>query len=375
MHLLALDWRKAFDSINPDGLLLALRRFGLPEHFLTLVRAIYRDRVFHVSDSGVTSTEHAQFAGICQGCPLSPFLFVAVMTVLMKDAYEALGERASLAAVADSSRIGFLFDLLYADDTSIIGSQAADVEELARAVESSGKQYGMTLHWGKTQLLSVRSSKRVRAPDGSLLDERPSILYLGALISADGKPDSEISRRIGLASAEFRLLKQLWNHANVTKDQKLTFFNSFVVSKLSYALCTMGLTRAQLRRLDGFHARCLRRIMAIPAAYISRISNNTVRERANVQPLSATIAKAQMMLLGRVGRSDSGSALRRDTLVGGTATPLIGAYVRRVGRPRQDWTTQAMAHARSHFASAAEFERCLLDKSKSSVTKWRAAFC
>ena len=147
-----------------------------------------------------------------------------------------------------------------------------------------------------------------------------------------------------------------------------------MVSKLSYGLSTMALTQAQLRRIDGFHTRCLRQVLAIPAGYISRISNCTVRARANVQPLSSTIARAQAMLLGRVGRSGTGSALRRDTFVGDTAVPLIGAYIRRVGRPRQEWTTQVLAQARSAFSSIADFERCLLDRSRESVTRWRAVF-
>ena len=41
VHLLALDWQKAFDSISPASLILALRRFGLPEQVLNLIRLIY----------------------------------------------------------------------------------------------------------------------------------------------------------------------------------------------------------------------------------------------------------------------------------------------------------------------------------------------
>ena len=44
LHLLALDWQKAFDSIDPSALLNALRRFGLPSKFRQAVEAIYTER-------------------------------------------------------------------------------------------------------------------------------------------------------------------------------------------------------------------------------------------------------------------------------------------------------------------------------------------
>lgn len=106
LHLLDLDWRKAFDSINPDALLNALRRFGLPPKFVDMVSAIYTNRVFEVSECGATSSRNVQNAGICQGCPLSPYLFIIVMTVLMHDARGLLDEDA-LTAISD----GRLYDI------------------------------------------------------------------------------------------------------------------------------------------------------------------------------------------------------------------------------------------------------------------------
>ena len=149
LHLLALDWRKAFDPIHPAALLNALRRFVVAE--------IYTDRGFFVNDSGQTSETRKQMSGICQGCPLSSFLFIIVMTVIMHDAVASLAP-SSAQAYSDSR----LFDVLYADDTLLLGSTAADVEALASAVEKVGTTYGMSLHWGKTQALSVCTPVRIK---------------------------------------------------------------------------------------------------------------------------------------------------------------------------------------------------------------------
>ena len=62
--VLALDWRKAFDSISPERLLLALARFGLSESMLAAVGEIYSHRSFTVVDAGVESRSRTQHAGI-----------------------------------------------------------------------------------------------------------------------------------------------------------------------------------------------------------------------------------------------------------------------------------------------------------------------
>ena len=218
LHLLALDWQMAFDSINPAAMINALRRFGLPPHICQVVQAIYSERHFRVSDTGQTSAEHLQFSGICQGCPLSPFLFVMVMTVLMHDAVANLEP-----AAAEAYRAGRLYDLLYADDTLILGTNAQDIAQFAAVVERMGANYGMSLHWGKTQALSILSADRILQPDGSPMTEVSEMKYLGAVLDGHGRSDSEISRKLGCAKGAFRELSKLWSHAAVTTKDKLRF--------------------------------------------------------------------------------------------------------------------------------------------------------
>ena len=67
--LLALDWKKAFDSINVDALICALDRFGLPAKMVRVIACIYARRLFVVRDGSNISAEKEQRSGISQGCP------------------------------------------------------------------------------------------------------------------------------------------------------------------------------------------------------------------------------------------------------------------------------------------------------------------
>ena len=79
-------------------------------------------------------------------------------------------------------------DVLFAGDTLLIGDNSAHVEEYMAAVERCGLDYGLQLHWGKTQLVSVGTLvDRVRTPEGDEIVPSDSLVYLGATVHGNGK--------------------------------------------------------------------------------------------------------------------------------------------------------------------------------------------
>lgn len=215
-----------------------------------------------------------------------------------------------------------LFDILYADDTLVCCTRPESIEEYAAAVGEAGSEFGLCLHWRKTQAVSVFSSVgSLHSPQGESIADTGYMTYLGGLLTADGHADSELSRRIGCAAGEFTALHTFWSHAIVSRKRKLQLFHSFVGSKLQYGLSTVWLVTAQRRRLDGFYARCLRRVAGMPSAYMSCVSNKTVLPRAGMLPFSEQVLRRQLLLLGKVARSFRNSAIRRDVFIDGSLQP------------------------------------------------------
>ena len=225
--LLALDWRKAFDCIEPSRLMHALKRFGLSDAMLSAIAEIYKDRVFEVRDGGTTSTKRLQLAGISQGCPLSPFLFGMLMTVLMHDAKNSLSHSAKQAYEQ-----GDLEDVLFADDTLLISTTGAHLEEYMSAVTACGAHYGLQVHWDKVHFVPVSTDQGIKGPCGQSIPAQESMIYLGSTIHRDGKFGSEISRKIGKAAAKFKSLQTAWKHASISRRRKLQLFESYVQSQL-----------------------------------------------------------------------------------------------------------------------------------------------
>ena len=333
--LLALDWQRAFDCIDPSRMVTALRRFGLNESMVCAIEDIYAYMSFCVRDGSNVSGEHAQEAGISQGCPLSPLLFGMVMTIVMSDARNRLGTDAWQSCCRDD-----LSDVLFADDTLLISASPEHLTEYMREITFCGSQFGLQVHWGKVQLLKICSDRIVRTPLGEVLPASDSMVYLGSTLSSDGRLACEISRKIGQASAVFNQLRSVWRHTSISTKRKVELFDALVVSKLRYGTPSAWLLKADFRRLDGFQAACLRRILGIPSALISRVSNKTILQRCKSTELSSIIRKAQLKLRADVLTKPSKRVLRDATFLPGTSVSRTNSYVRRIGRPRQNWADE-----------------------------------
>jgi len=310
---------------------------------LAAIKEIYVGRVFVVEDDGCLSQERTQRAGISQGCPLSPFLFGIVMTVLIADTIGGLSDEAQ-AAHARSN----LEEVLFADDTLLIGRLGRHVEEYLAELEQRGMDYGLQVHWGKVHLVRVGATIGIKTPTGQNITAKDSMLYLGATIHADGKFGCELSRRLGAANAEFQSLRNLWKNAAVAKARKLQVLESLVLSKVRYAVASAWRSKADLRRLHGFQARCLRSVLKVPPAFLTRVSNEAVRQLAGARALSATVEEAQSALLQKVLMSPHKVELKKAAFsrTEGTLVPMTDAYVRRVGRPRHNWTEEVLKKRR-----------------------------
>ena len=103
---------------------------------------------------------------------------------------------------------------------------------------------------------------------------------------------------------------------------------------------------------------------------LSRVSNKEVFSRAGAHPLSDQLLYEQFALLRKVAQSDAGCPLRQNTFVEDSLTPQIGRFVRRIGRPRQDWTTQLLKEGDLLFAYSTLCE-ILSDTSKGAENRWK----
>ena len=82
LYLTLLDWEKAFDKIDHNCLCEALSRFGIDDETIEVLRVGYKKATFFTEEEFGKSEKNRQSSGIRQGCPLSPYIFVLVLTCI-----------------------------------------------------------------------------------------------------------------------------------------------------------------------------------------------------------------------------------------------------------------------------------------------------
>ena len=66
--------------------------------------------------------------------------------------------------------------------------------------------YSLQINWKKVEVMMLNSTDPLFDSSGQQLKNKSSLGYLGATIHNDGSIDSELSRRLGMATNDFKLL-------------------------------------------------------------------------------------------------------------------------------------------------------------------------
>ena len=144
-----LDFCKAYDTVSRPFLFGAMEAMGAGEGLLRWVRLLLSDTRAAADVNGWVSAPVGSDAGVRQGCPLSPALYLFVAQAL----FSFLRSRGHGVQVGDRRLLGSQF----ADDANVLLPSASEqhVRPFLASMSAFGRASGQHLNLGKSQLLPL----------------------------------------------------------------------------------------------------------------------------------------------------------------------------------------------------------------------------
>ncbi|KAK4384178.1 putative ribonuclease H protein [Sesamum angolense] len=159
---LKVDLRKAYDTVEWDFLIAALKLFGFPDLFIGWIEECVTTPMFSVCINGNPQGFFKGARGLRQGDPMSPFLFVLVMEVLQLMMQQLIDQNEGFSYHWRCKELG-LFQLCFADDLLLFcKADVASVQVFRRGLDEFAKLSGLHANPQKSQLIISRSAQDER---------------------------------------------------------------------------------------------------------------------------------------------------------------------------------------------------------------------
>ena len=154
IYFIFVDLEEAFDRVPGSILWWTMRKLGIDEWFVRLVKVMHDGANSRVRVNGCFTERFEVTVGVHQGSALSPLLFAIVMEALSREC-----------------RIGCPLELLYADDLVIMSDHLDDLKIQLQAWRTSLDTWGLRINVGKTKILgssgeAQKPTRNVKWPCG-----------------------------------------------------------------------------------------------------------------------------------------------------------------------------------------------------------------
>ena len=146
MYICFVDFKKAFDFISHDKLLVTMMDIRYHLHVIDSLAKLYRKQLAKVKVVGTPSEWFRVKKEVRQGCILSPYLFNILAEMVTRETLDGFQ-----GAVRIGGRIAT--NLHYADDIILLATSEAEIHELVDRLDRISRKYSLLINVDKTKVM------------------------------------------------------------------------------------------------------------------------------------------------------------------------------------------------------------------------------
>lgn len=148
--IVCLDQEKAYDKILHDFLWASMKKFGIPDEYIDIVRSLYSDANTKIILNGEVSRSYKVKRGVRQGDPLSCLLFNIAIESLAHMLHSS-----TLKGIDIDGEIERLIATLFADDTTAYLAKDDKFQDLQKLLKKWCRASGAKFNIPKTVIVPV----------------------------------------------------------------------------------------------------------------------------------------------------------------------------------------------------------------------------
>ena len=225
--LLSLDFQKAFDTLEWSCISNVLKMYNFGDCLRTWIKVLYTKVESTVLNNGFATNWFKPSAGVRQGCPLSPYLFILTAELMSNKIRQSIDFK-GISVFEKEIKVS-----QFADDTNLFCADLSSVEKGLQIVADFGAISGLKLNIKKTKAMWLGKWANNKDKPLHLKWVSSPTRILGIYFSYDEKGNNEMNFDLKINKLQAKL--DIWRSRDLTLFGKTMIIKTLGVSSLIYS--------------------------------------------------------------------------------------------------------------------------------------------